>query len=157
MITLVKDSPLSTEQIDSRKDNLVLVAFQNNAPYKPVFVTTQLIPPANQDNGTSTDIMVHALTAAGSDDSSTIPAPDTRQGFIQQLQNLVSAPRLSHRELEVLNQVANGAGNKEIAFQAGTSEQTVKNQMTSILEKLEARNRAHAVTIAIRMGLISSQ
>ena len=154
MVTLVKNSPLSTEQIDSRKDNLVLVAFQNNAPYKPVFVTTQLIPPANQDNGTSTDIMVYA---AGSDDSTAIPAPDTRQGFIQQLQSLVSAPRLSHRELEVLNQVANGAGNKEIAFQAGTSEQTVKNQMTSILEKLEARNRAHAVTIAIRMGLISSQ
>ncbi|MCK4898887.1 MAG: response regulator transcription factor [Anaerolineales bacterium] len=154
MVTLVKNSPLSTEQIDSRKDNLVLVAFQNNAPYKPVFVTTQLIPPANQDNGTSTDIMVYA---AGSDDSTAIPAPDTRQGFIQQLQNLVSAPRLSHRELEVLNQVANGAGNKEIAFQAGTSEQTVKNQMTSILEKLEARNRAHAVTLAIRMGLISSQ
>jgi DNA-binding NarL/FixJ family response regulator len=66
------------------------------------------------------------------------------------------APRedLTAREREVLQHVANGLGNKEIADTIGRSAETVKTHLESIFQKLEARDRAHAVTIALRRGFI---
>jgi DNA-binding NarL/FixJ family response regulator len=66
------------------------------------------------------------------------------------------APRedLTAREREVLQHVANGLGNKEIAETIGRSAETVKTHLESIFQKLEARDRAHAVTIALRRGFI---
>jgi len=50
--------------------------------------------------------------------------------------------------------IAEGKTNKIIACSFGISEQTVKNQVVSILDKLGAHNRTHAVVLAIRGGLI---
>jgi DNA-binding NarL/FixJ family response regulator len=61
---------------------------------------------------------------------------------------------LTAREREVLQHVANGLGNKEIAEAIGRSAETVKTHLESIFQKLEARDRAHAVTIALRRGFI---
>lgn len=62
---------------------------------------------------------------------------------------------LSQREIEVLRQVAdgNGNGNKRIAQLLGISEETVKAHMKNILSKLDANDRTHAVTIAVRRGI----
>ncbi len=61
---------------------------------------------------------------------------------------------LSSRELEVLRMVATGASNKEIAEKLVIAEGTVKNHLTSILGKLEARDRMQAVVKAHELGLI---
>jgi DNA-binding NarL/FixJ family response regulator len=59
---------------------------------------------------------------------------------------------LSKRETEVLRIVADGNSNQRVAQLLGLSEDTVKAHMKSILQKLDARDRTHAVTIALRRG-----
>jgi DNA-binding NarL/FixJ family response regulator len=66
-----------------------------------------------------------------------------------------SADTLTRRELEVLRQVAAGNANKIIALHLLISEETVKNHVKTILDKLGARDRTHAVTIALKRGIIS--
>ena len=61
---------------------------------------------------------------------------------------------LTERERTILDLVASGHANKEIAFELGISERTVKNHMTNILAKLTARDRAHAVRIGIQNSWI---
>lgn len=62
---------------------------------------------------------------------------------------------LTNREVEILNYVANGYSNKQIAAKLDISEQTIKNHITSIMAKLNANARTQAVVIAVRKGLIS--
>ena len=66
----------------------------------------------------------------------------------------IIAANLSNRELEVLRMVATGASNKEIAESLVIAEGTVKNHLTSILGKLDARDRMHAVLKAREIGVI---
>jgi DNA-binding NarL/FixJ family response regulator len=61
---------------------------------------------------------------------------------------------LSARELEVLRAIAAGNANKEIADKLGIAEETVKSHVTSILAKLHANGRTHAVTTALKRGII---
>lgn len=61
---------------------------------------------------------------------------------------------LTPREIELLEHVARGLGNKEIALAIGRSTETVKAHLESIFRKLNARDRAHAVTIALQRGFI---
>jgi DNA-binding NarL/FixJ family response regulator len=61
---------------------------------------------------------------------------------------------LSARELDVLRLIAAGNANKEIAEQLSITEETVKSHVTRILSKLGANDRTHAVTIALKRGII---
>lgn len=61
---------------------------------------------------------------------------------------------LTSRETEVLQLVANGACNRDIAAALCISENTVKNHLRNILEKLHLDNRVQAVAFALRQGLI---
>jgi DNA-binding NarL/FixJ family response regulator len=61
---------------------------------------------------------------------------------------------LTPREIEILEYVAQGNSNKEIAYQLGISDQTVKNHITSILRKLAVNDRTQAVIFALRHGWI---
>ena len=61
---------------------------------------------------------------------------------------------LSEREIEVLREVAAGNANKVVAARLRISEETVKAHMKSILSKLGANDRTHAVTIALKRGII---
>lgn len=67
---------------------------------------------------------------------------------------LSTAPRLSPREREVLKLIATGKSNKEIATDLGVTERTAKFHVTAILTKLNAENRAAAVTIGIEKGIL---
>ena len=64
-------------------------------------------------------------------------------------------PSLTPREREVLQALARGLGNKQIAARLGVSERTVKFHVSALFEKLGAGNRTEAVTIAARAGLVS--
>ena len=62
--------------------------------------------------------------------------------------------RLTQRELEVLQQAANGGSNKEIATELNISEKTVKNHVANIFAKLQVNDRTQAVLFAVRKGLV---
>jgi DNA-binding NarL/FixJ family response regulator len=62
---------------------------------------------------------------------------------------------LSAREIEVLQLIAVGNSNKQIADRLFVAEATIKSRVTNILSKLSASDRAHAVTIALRRGIIA--
>jgi len=64
---------------------------------------------------------------------------------------------LSPREMEILQFIARGKSNKEIAHELGISRQTVKNHMTSILRKLAVNDRTQAAIYALRRGWIRLQ
>ena len=61
---------------------------------------------------------------------------------------------LSARELEVLELIVKGHGNKQIAYALGIAEHTVKNHVKSILSKLAVEDRTQAATAAIQRGII---
>ena len=84
---------------------------------------------------------------------------------LYQLQELVRGGKaeaftrspLSPRETEILDHIASGYINKQIASKLGISEQTIKNHMSSILRKLDVNDRTQAVVLAMHNGWISSQ
>jgi len=88
------------------------------------------------------------LTAEGDDRVTFMPGYSSRE--------LPDSPvqQLSPRESEVLNLLADGLANKEIAWRLKISEHTVKFHVTSIFNKLNAATRAEAVAIGARRGLI---
>lgn len=88
--------------------------------------------------------------------------PKLAEQVLQQFQELSQrsetepfiAP-LTPREMEILQYIAQGYLNKQIAAELDISEQTIKNHVTSILRKLNANARTEAVVIAIKQGLIT--
>ena len=93
---------------------------------------------------------------------SIIKRPGLAEQVLQRFQDLSTQSEtnglispLTPRETEILNYVANGLINKQIAAELDISEQTIKNHVTSILRKLNANARTEAVVIAIKQGLIS--
>jgi DNA-binding NarL/FixJ family response regulator len=83
--------------------------------------------------------------------------PTLTQAFIEEIQLVDRKPSeapLSPREIEILQKVAYGATTKEVADQLRISFHTVKTHLERIFEKLGANDRAQAVAIAIRQGLV---
>jgi DNA-binding NarL/FixJ family response regulator len=91
--------------------------------------------------------------------------PVVAKHVLNEFQSLASLGRnmetivapLTVRERQILNHIANGNTNKQIARLLSISEQTIKNHVSAILRKLNANDRAHAVVLAIRHGLISAE
>jgi DNA-binding NarL/FixJ family response regulator len=75
--------------------------------------------------------------------------PTTREG-----RRLVSPGELSARDLSVLRLLADGSSTADIAFGLAYSESTIKNVVHDLVHRLGARNRTHAVAMAIRAGVI---
>ena len=84
------------------------------------------------------------------------PSLSANARFQEKIQNTVERPRsdpdLSERETQVLNLVAEGKNNKEIAHRLTLSERTVKRHMTNIMRKLGVRNRVEAAIKARNQG-----
>ena len=91
--------------------------------------------------------------------------PKVAWRVLRQFQDMASLGRtmeeittpLTPKEIQILTHIAEGNSNKRIANILGISEQTIKNHVSAILRKLNANDRAHAVFIAIRNGMISIQ
>ena len=69
------------------------------------------------------------------------------------LESIVESP-LSERESEVLQMVADGARNKEIAYKLGITERTVRAHLSHIFQKLEVDSRAAAAAEGVRRGIV---
>lgn len=69
-------------------------------------------------------------------------------------QNAVASPSFDTRQVAVLNMLADGAATRQISYELGYSERTIKTVIYDIERYLEARTRAEAVAKAIRMGII---
>jgi len=72
----------------------------------------------------------------------------------EELQDEVPTPKLTPREMEVLEHIAKGMNNRDIAEALFISENTVKNHVRNILEKLHLRSRMEAVIYAVRENLL---
>jgi DNA-binding NarL/FixJ family response regulator len=72
----------------------------------------------------------------------------------QRLQARLSEPEITPREKEILTLVSKGRANKEIAAQLGIAEDTVKQHVSRILQKLRVSDRAQATAEAIRRGIV---
>lgn len=83
----------------------------------------------------------------------TVPAEDVG-AVISHEPGIQSSEPLTARETEVLEMLAEGLSNKEIAYRLSISEHTAKFHVNSILAKLHAGTRTEAVTRGIRQGLI---
>lgn len=66
----------------------------------------------------------------------------------------VNETALTGREVQVLELIANGKSNKQIAYNLSINEETAKSHVKNILAKLHANDRTHAVTMALRRGII---
>jgi len=82
--------------------------------------------------------------------------PTLTRAFIEEVQFVERPPEtpLSRRESQILQKVAYGATTKEVAHDLGISAHTVKTHLERIFEKLGANDRAQAVAIALRKGLV---
>jgi DNA-binding NarL/FixJ family response regulator len=86
-----------------------------------------------------------------------LPGPPLEQPPGRANSHASSAPGepLTRRESQILGMLAEGLGNKEIAWRLKISEHTVKFHVASILSKLDASGRTEAVTLGFRQGLIA--
>jgi len=82
--------------------------------------------------------------------------PSLTRAFIEEVQYVDRRPEapLSRRETQILQMVAYGSTTKEVAHDLGISPHTVKTHLERIFEKLGANDRAQAVAIAIRRGIV---
>lgn len=71
-----------------------------------------------------------------------------------QLADRVCRDELSAREMQILQLLTQGLTNREIGVDLGISENTVRNHMNHVLEKLDSRDRTGALTVALRQGLV---
>ena len=82
--------------------------------------------------------------------------PDTVTGLVRALRDeLPVANPLAPREKEILERVAEGHTNEQIARDTGMSVSTVKAQLTALFEKLGANDRASALAVSFRRGWIT--
>ena len=72
-----------------------------------------------------------------------------------QLADHAAADELTAREIDVLRLIASGNANKTIGARLSISEETVKGHVKSVLSKLDANSRTHAVTISLKRGIIA--
>ena len=103
--------------------------------------------------------LIHAVTTIAAGDALLAPAITRRliEEFVQRPapgQRPAELDALTTREIEVLQQIARGLSNAEIAKELTVSETTVRTHVTRILSKLGLRDRVQAVVLAYETGLV---
>lgn len=96
------------------------------------------------------DTIVTAIQAAARGEM--VLAPDVATRVMRGMRN--PTPKLTSRELEVLNSLATGASNREIARALFVSEATIKSHLVHIFTKLDVDSRARAIHVATEAGIL---
>ncbi len=158
-----------SRKIARRHPNTRIVILSPNHDDDELFEVIKTGAVAYLDKNTTTEELVSTIRRACNGEypinNSLIARPKVAEHVLKQFQDIVSMGKametitapLSRRERQILDYVAQGNSNKRIAHILGISEQTIKNHVSSILRKLNANDRAHAVALAIRNGWISAE
>ena len=155
-----------TRQLKQRLPNIGIIALTSKYNDVQLFEALKAQVSACLSKETTAEQLVETVRRAANGEhpinESLITHPILADQVLRQFQELSlqneSKPFLSpltRREMEILDRVAQGMLNKQIAIQLGISEQTIKNHVTSILRKLNANARTEAVVLALKHGLIS--
>lgn len=144
-----------------------IIVLTPNSDNEELFETIKTGAVAYIDQKISTKELVSTIKQANAGaypiNDSLLDKPKVAERVLKQFQDMVgmgknmeviTAP-LTNKETQVLQQITNGNSNKQIAQLMGTSEQTIKNQISSVLRKLNANDRTHAVVLAFQRGLIT--
>ncbi len=152
--------------IRQRSPNIGVILLSSNQGNGQIFQALKAQAAAFLGKDTSSENLVDTIRrVAGGEhpiNENLTNRPKLAEQVLQQFQELswrsetegFIAP-LTPREMEILNYIARGYLNKQIAAELDISEQTIKNHVTSILRKLNANARTEAVVVAIKQGLIS--
>ncbi|WP_158719376.1 LuxR C-terminal-related transcriptional regulator [Streptomyces sp. NBRC 110035] len=93
------------------------------------------------------------LVGPSPDGGGPAPAPHRARHLVQR--PLEPRAHITRRQIDILRLAANGSTNRAIAHQLGVSEETIKTQLQVAYRKLRTRDRTQAVTVALRLGLLS--
>jgi len=153
-------------RIKQRSPNIAVIMLNSNPNDTQLFQALKAQAAAYLDKEVTadqlTDIIRRVARGEHPINESLTNRPNVANQVLQQFQELswrseaeaLISP-LTPRETEILDYIAQGYLNKQIAIKLGISEQTIKNHVTSILRKLNANARTEAVVVAIKQGLIS--
>lgn len=152
--------------IDLQMPNLdglgAISAIRTECPSAPIVVLTTYPGDVRVSNALSLGAMSYILkTSTRAEIVAAVRSASCGRNMLgSEILRDVSAYRgteaLSEREISVLRLVAIGRQNRCIGEELNVSEQTIKTRMRNILAKLDARDRTHAVTIAMRRGFLDS-
>jgi two-component system, NarL family, response regulator DegU len=164
------DGPADTaldlaRKIKARSPNIGVITLTSNPDDNQLFAALKAQAVAYIGKEASGDQLIEAVRRVARGEhpinESLTNRPKLAEHVLQQFQELTSKTEaeafispLTPREIEILEFIARGYLNKQIAAELGISEQTIKNHVTSILRKLNANARTEAVVVAIKQGLI---
>lgn len=153
-------------QITARCPNVAVIALTSSPDDEQLFQAVKIGVVAYLTKDIAPDELANAVRRIHRGDrpinDCLLNRPRVAEQVLRQFQDLslmgkameTLATPLTPRETETLKYVAEGYSNKQIAHVLGISEQTIKNHVTSILNKLDANDRTHAVVLALRQGWI---
>ncbi len=156
-------------KITRRYPNSKVVMLSPNSSDEELFEVIKTGAVAYLNKNTTTEELVSVIRRACQGEypinDSLIARPVVAEHVLKQFRDIVSVGKvmetvtapLTYRETQILTYVAEGNSNKQIAHILEISEQTIKNHVSSILRKLNANDRAHAVALAMRNGWISAE
>jgi len=157
------------KKIVRRCPNIRLIMLSPNLDNGELFEVIKSGATAYLNKNTTTEELASTIRQAYRGEypinDSLVARPKVAGHVLRQFQDIVSMGKtmeaitapLTHRETQILNYIANGNSNKQIAHNLEISEQTIKNHVSSILRKLNANDRTHAAVLAIRHGWISAE
>lgn len=163
---LADDGLALARKIKQRSPNIAVVVLASNPNDAQLFEALKAQAVAYLGKDVTADHLLDTLKRVARGEhpinESLTNRPKVAEQVLHQFQELywrtgaetVISP-ITPRETEILNYIAQGYLNKQIAAELGISEQTIKNHVTSILRKLNANARTEAVVVAIKQGLIS--
>ena len=153
-------------KIKQRLPNIAVIVFTSKPSDNEIFQALKAQAVAYMSKEVSTEDMIETIRRVYSGEypinESLHTRPKVAERVLQKFQELslqdeaipLISP-LTARETEILQYIAQGYLNKQIASVLDISEQTIKNHVTSILRKLNANARTEAVVIALRQGFIT--
>lgn len=156
-----------TRQISTRCPKVAVVMLSSNPDDDQLFQAIKSGSVAFLSKDVSADSLLSILRRVINGEypinDSLLTRPSTAKKVLQMFHNLSLMGKdveplltpLSRRETEILKYIAEGYSNKRIAYALGIGEQTIKNHITSIMRKLNANDRTHAVVLAMRKGLLN--
>ncbi len=153
------------KKIKQRSPNIGAIVLSSNTDDNQLFAVLKAQAVAYLNKEVTADQIIETVRRVARGEhpinESLTNRPKLAEHVLQQFQELSSKTEaeafispLTPREIEILEFIAKGFLNKQIAAELGISEQTIKNHVTSILRKLNANARTEAVVVAIKQGLI---